>query len=209
VSQNVKAVHPHYIGWFDGHPANLHALPPLPAAQRYVAQADGTDKLLARNSEQMRYAAESAPWRNFYLSGAHELRNGPPKQGTSLATFVEMLEHTPTERFLERRATSIDGTEAAEAGGLKIDLVFSDRPESCVLAIENGVLHHRAAPPAADANATLKLSKAFFLRMMTGQAGAKDLLLADQTKIGGGTIDLAKFFAMIEKAPGTFPIVTR
>ena len=245
VSHNVKAVYQHYIGWFDGHPANLHALPPVQAAQRYVALAGGADKLLAeaqkafdagdfrwaaeilkhavyadgknraaaellaRSLEQMGYAAESAPWRNFFLSGAHELRNGPPKQGISLATFVEMLEHTPTERFLERMAASIDGTKAADAGGLKINLVFSDRPESYVLAIENGVLHHRAAPPAADANATLTLSKAFFLRMMTGQAGAKDLLLSDQTKIAGSTIDLAKFFAMIEKAPGTFPIVTR
>lgn len=245
VSHNVRGVYQHYIGWFDGHPANLHALPPVQAAQGYVALAGGADKLmaeaqkafdagnfrwaaeilkhavyadgknkaaselLARSLEQMGYAAESAPWRNFYLSGAHELRNGPPKQGVSLATFVEMLQHTPTERFLERMAASIDGTKAADAGGLKINLVFSDRPESFVLAVDNGVLHHRAAPPAADANATLTLSKAFFLRMMTGQAGAKDLLLSDQTKIDGSTIDLAKFFAMIEKAPGTFPIVTR
>ena len=45
--------------------------------------------------------------------------------------------------------------------------------------------------------------------MMTGQAGAKDLLLSDQTKIEGSRIDLGRFFSLIEKAPGTFPIVTR
>ncbi|MGZ5236846.1 MAG: alkyl sulfatase C-terminal domain-containing protein, partial [Caldimonas sp.] len=60
-----------------------------------------------------------------------------------------------------------------------------------------------------DANATLTLTRGFFLKMMTGGSGAKDLLLSDQTKIEGSRIDLGRFFALIDKAPGTFPIVTR
>jgi alkyl sulfatase BDS1-like metallo-beta-lactamase superfamily hydrolase len=71
------------------------------------------------------------------------------------------------------------------------------------------VLHHRQAPPAGDANATLQLTKPFFLQMLTGGAGAKDLLLSDQTKIEGSRIDLGRFFALLDKAPGNFPIVTR
>lgn len=244
VSHNAKAVYQFYMGWFDGHPANLHALPPVEVARRYVALAGGADallhaaqkaydagdfrwaaeilkhavyadadnvaaaELLARSLEQMGYMAESAPWRNFYLSGARELRVGPPERGTSIATFADMLQYAPTERFLERMAASLDGVQAAEVE-LKINLVFSDRDESYVLAVHNGVLHHRKAAPAPDANATLTLSRAFFLQMMTGQAGAKDLLFSDQTRIDGSTIDLAQFFGLIEKAPGTFPIVTR
>ena len=87
--------------------------------------------------------------------------------------------------------------------------MFSDLKESYVLQIENAVLHFHKAAPDKDANATLTLTKAFFLQMMAGQAGAKDLLLSDQTKIEGSKIDLGRFFSMIEKAPGTFPIVTR
>jgi alkyl sulfatase BDS1-like metallo-beta-lactamase superfamily hydrolase len=45
--------------------------------------------------------------------------------------------------------------------------------------------------------------------MLTGGAGAKDLLLSDQTQIEGSRIDLGRFFALLEKAPGNFPIVTR
>jgi alkyl sulfatase BDS1-like metallo-beta-lactamase superfamily hydrolase len=78
-----------------------------------------------------------------------------------------------------------------------------------VLALENAVLHHRKAAPDPQANATLTLTKPFFLQMMTGGAGAKDLLLSDQTRIEGSRIDLGRFFALIEKAPGNFPIVTR
>ena len=244
VRHNVKAVYQHYLGWFDAHPSNLDALPPVEAGKRYVALAGGIDKLvaaaqaafdggdyrwaaemlkhavyaepknkaagelLARSFEQLGYVAESAPWRNFYLTGAYELRNGVPEKGITIDVMLDMLKHTPIERFLERMAASIDGGKAADTP-LKINLVFSDLKESYVLWIENAVLHFRKAPPDKDANATLTLTKAFFLQMMAGQAGAKDLLLSDQTRIDGSTVDLGRFFAMIEKAPGTFPIVTR
>ena len=36
VNHNVKAVYQRYLGWFDGHPARLHPLPPEDAARRYV-----------------------------------------------------------------------------------------------------------------------------------------------------------------------------
>jgi alkyl sulfatase BDS1-like metallo-beta-lactamase superfamily hydrolase len=244
VRHNVKAVYQHYLGWFDAHPSNLDALPPVEAGKRYVTLAGGIDKLvaaaqtafdagdyrwaaemlkhavyaepknkaaselLARCFEQLGYVAESAPWRNFYLTGAYELRNGVPEKGITIDIMLDMLKHTPIERFLERMAASIDGAKAADAQ-LKINLVFSDLRESYVLQIENAVLHFRKAAPDKDANATLTLTKAFFLQMMAGQAGAKDLLLSDQTKIEGSKIDLGRFFSMIEKAPGTFPIVTR
>jgi alkyl sulfatase BDS1-like metallo-beta-lactamase superfamily hydrolase len=165
-------------------------------------------QLQAKAFEQMGFMAESAPWRNVYLSGAYELRKGPPDQGMDLTAVTAMLEQTPIERFLERMAASIDGMKNSDVK-LTVNLVFSDLKESHVLKLNNGVLLHHKAPPDPAAQATLTLTQPFFLKMVTGQAGAKDLLLSDQTKITGSTLDLAKFFAMIEKSPGTFPIVTR
>ncbi len=165
-------------------------------------------ELLARSFEQMGYMAESAPWRNFYLSGALELRKGPPDKGLSREKMLDMLQHTPIERFLEAMAASLNGKKAAGLN-LKINLIFSDLGESYVLQIENAVLHFRQAPEAPDANASLTLTKAFFLRMMTGSAGAKDLLLSDQTRIEGSRIDLGRFFSLLDQAPGNFPLVTR
>jgi alkyl sulfatase BDS1-like metallo-beta-lactamase superfamily hydrolase len=165
-------------------------------------------ELMARSFEQMGYMAESAPWRNFYLTGALELRKGPPAQGIPSSALLDMLQHTPIERFLEAMAANLNGPKAADSN-LKINLVFTDLGESYVLQLGNGVLHHRRAPPAADANATLQLTKPFFLQMMTGGAGAKDLLMSDQTKIDGSALDLGRFFALLTKAPGNFPIVTR
>jgi alkyl sulfatase BDS1-like metallo-beta-lactamase superfamily hydrolase len=246
VSHNAKAVYQHYLGWFDGHPANLQPLPPVEAGRGYVALAGGADRLraaaraahaagdyrwaaellkhavhadagdresaalLADSLEQMGYLAESAIWRNVYLTGARELRSGPPAEGVTLAAFADMLRHTPTERFLERMAASLDGPEAADAD-LTVDLVLSDAGERHRLVVRDGVMHHRPAPaaPAPGADATLTVSRAFFLRMMTGQAGAADLLLSAEAEVEGDRIALARFFGLFEKAPGTFPIVTR
>ncbi len=48
VNHNVKAVYTFYLGWFDGNPANLHPLPPVQAARKFVEYAGGADALLAR-----------------------------------------------------------------------------------------------------------------------------------------------------------------
>ncbi len=168
----------------------------------------GARQLLARTYDQLGYAAEAATWRNSYLSAAAELRQGPPQQGIDRSVALDMLQQTPTERFLEAMAAGLNGP-AAEGKDYRINLVFTDRPESHVLWIENAVLHHRRASPAADAHATMKLTHAFFIRMMAGKVGAKDLLMSDEIQISGSRIDLARFLGLIDKAPGTFPIVTR
>jgi len=47
-----------------------------------------------------------------------------------------------------------------------------------------------------------------FVRMVAGAAGAKDLLLSDQVRVSGSRVDLGRFFALLDKAPGTFAVVT-
>jgi hypothetical protein len=45
--------------------------------------------------------------------------------------------------------------------------------------------------------------------MIAGTGSVKDTLLSDDLKIGGSSIDLVRFFTLIDKAPGTFAIVTK
>jgi alkyl sulfatase BDS1-like metallo-beta-lactamase superfamily hydrolase len=165
-------------------------------------------ELLARTYDQMGYMAEASTWRNSYLTAAAELRNGPPKKGVDRSFLIDMLYETPIERFLEAMAAGLDGP-AAEGKELKINLVLTDTKDSYVLWIENAVLHFKKAAPASDANATLTLTKPIFIKMMAGTAGVKDTLLSDDLKVDGSKIDLARFFSLIDKAPGTFAIVTR
>lgn len=163
--------------------------------------------LLVRTYEQLAYQSEAATWRNSYLKAAQELQQGPPKFGLPRANLIDMLAHTPTERFLESVAASLNGP-AAVGKDLSINLVFTDTHESFVLWIENAVLHYKKAAPAARADATLTLTKAVFLKVITGTAGIKDTLLSDDVKVSGSKLDLLRFFGLLDKAPGTFAIVT-
>ncbi len=243
---NAKAVYQHYLGWFDGNPANLDPLPRREAATRYVALMGGADKtvaaaqaayergefrwvaellnqvvfaqpghagardLLARCYEQLGYAAESAIWRNFYLSGALELRSGQAGAGPDVALAAGVLAQAPVERYFEAMAAALNGPKA-DGVNVKLDLVFSDTGSRHRLWIENAVLHHRRIAPSAaptDADATLTLPQAKFVQLMLGTASPKDVLMDDAVKLGGSRVDLLRFFALIEKPPRGFPIVT-
>ena len=174
------------------------------------AEPDNVDarQQLAESFEQLGYAAEASTWRNAYLTGAYEARHGAPEEGFSPARMRDLLAQTPVERFLERMAASINGPAAGDLD-LTINLVLTDRGESHVLHLRNGVLRHRAAPEDPAADATLRLTHAVFLDMMTGEAGAGTLLASDEVAIEGSTLDLARFFGLVEKPPGNFPILNR
>lgn len=164
-------------------------------------------ELLAKTYEQMGYQSESATWRNSYLTGASELRNGPPKKGVNRADFVELLMQTPTEKFLEAMAAALNGPEA-EGKDYKLNLVLSDVKESYVLWIENAVLHYHKSPAVSDANATLTLTKPLFVKMMVGTFGIKDAVMSNDLKVDGSKFELIRFLSLIDKQPGTFGIVT-
>ena len=177
----------------------------------HVVMADASNKaakeLLAKSYEQMGYSAESATWRNAYLSGAQELRIGAPAKGMSKAGAIDLLLQTPMERFLEAMAASLDGP-AAEGKNYRINLVLSDQKESYALWVENAVLHFKRGQHP-EANATLTLTKPLFVKIIAGSAGIQDTLLSDDLKVTGSKVDLLRFFGLIEKAAGTFGIVSR
>jgi len=124
------------------------------------------------------------------------------------ANAIDMLLRTPTERFLEAMAAGLDGP-AAVGKNLKINLRLTDVDEQYVLWIENAVLHFRRAAPAADASASLSLSKGLLVKMIAGTAGIKDTLLGDDLQVDGSRLDLLRFLTLIDQAPGNFAIVTR
>jgi alkyl sulfatase BDS1-like metallo-beta-lactamase superfamily hydrolase len=163
--------------------------------------------LLAASYDQLGYQAESGPWRDVYLSAALELRHGPPRQGLDSAAMEDVLRQTPVQRFFDAMATRLNGPDA-DGVALSINLVFTDLGQSYVLEIGNAVLHHHPSTAAAKADATLRLTHAMFLSLLTGQAGLTDLLLSDEVELAGSKLDLVKFFSLFDKPEGRFDIVT-
>ena len=164
--------------------------------------------LLAKTYEQLGYQAESGPWRDAYLSGAQELRQGVAKQGLKLRDSLGLLEQIPMASFLDSMAVRLNA-EAAEGRVSTINLVFSDLGETHVLHLENSVLHHRLGAADPSAVATLRLTHALFLKLAVGEASLQDLLLGDALKVEGSRLELARFLALFDKPDGRFPLVTR
>ena len=163
--------------------------------------------LLAQTYDQLGYRAESTAWRNAYLSGAYELRHGEPEKGVNLANATELLNQTAPEQFMQMFQVALNGPDAEDVA-LTINFDFRDVNEQYVVNIENAVLRFRKAPPAKNANATLALTRPMLVKLVTKQVGIKDVLTSPDLKISGSTLDLIKFFSLLDKPDLVFPIVT-
>src|ERR1051325_1670893 len=54
--------------------------------------------------EQLGYQSESGPWRNFYLTGAKELREGIRKSAVSPANSPDVIDAMPVDLLLDYAA---------------------------------------------------------------------------------------------------------
>jgi alkyl sulfatase BDS1-like metallo-beta-lactamase superfamily hydrolase len=114
-------------------------------------------ELYADTLEQLAYGAENATWRNFFLSGATELRDGNFGTATQ-ATSMSMLSQLTPEQMFDSFAISVNGPRAWEHD-LAIDVTFSDVDANYRLTLHNGVLIHRKRPAdSSTASATVKLA---------------------------------------------------
>ncbi|MEP4484648.1 MAG: alkyl sulfatase dimerization domain-containing protein [Halioglobus sp.] len=163
--------------------------------------------LLARTYEQLGYQAESGPWRDAYLTGAYELRNGPPEHGTDMSDAAGLIREIPTALFFQAMAVSLNG-ERADGEDYVINIVMSDTQEQFVLSIENAVLHARAKPAQENADAGITLTRELFLNLVTGQANIQELLFSDDLSLSGSKLALVGFFSLFDQADPVFNVVT-
>ena len=165
-------------------------------------------ELLAATYDQLGYRAESGPWRDEYLTGALELRRGVQPSTLQLAAARGLLMHTPVDRFLLAMATRVDGPKA-DGKTMALNFVFTDLGETYVLTLENAVLHHhRRERPDPDATVTVRLTRELLVRLLTGEAGLRDMVFSDDLGVDGSRLDLLAFFSLLDRGDGSFPIVT-
>ncbi len=89
--------------------------------------------------EQLGYQAESATWRNAYLNGAQELRNGVPP--IPLGVGQRSFDAMPIEKLFDVLGVRFDPDRFSGVGGL-INFRFSDLDEDHVLGITEAAVHH-------------------------------------------------------------------
>ena len=163
--------------------------------------------LLARTYDQLGYQAESGPWRDVYLTGALELRQGPPTVGVSIADAVDLLQRTPVDQFFALMAAMLNGPQA-DGREFSLTVEFTDLGETHTLELENAVLHHRPGKTDANADATIRITHPLFVKMLTGNAGIRDILFSNEVSVEGSKLELLQFFALLDRPDAAFNIVT-
>jgi len=162
----------------------------------------GARQLYADTLEQLGYGAECATWRNFFLSGATELRDG--NFGTPVTTTsVTMLSQLTPEQMFDIFAISINGPRAWDLD-LALDVTFADLAANYRLTLRNGVLVQRkrpADPSTADATVTLAAK----MRLMAAAAGD---FASPGLEVTGDASALQALLGVLDRPDPKFNIIT-
>jgi alkyl sulfatase BDS1-like metallo-beta-lactamase superfamily hydrolase len=156
--------------------------------------------LLADTLEQLAYGAENATWRNFFLSGATELRDGNFGTATQASSPTLLAQLTP-EQIFDGMAISVNGPRAWDLD-LAVDVTIAGSNHR--LALRNGVLVHRRVPvDPSTAAVTLTLDNAFRLFLLTtGDLASPGL------DVSGDQAALQQFVGVFDRPDPSFNIVT-
>ncbi|WP_413595496.1 alkyl/aryl-sulfatase [Citrobacter youngae] len=185
---------------------------------RWVAQV--TNKIVfaephnkdARNLEadaleQMGYQAESGPWRNFYLTGAQELRNGVVKGATPNTASPDTVKAMSPEMFFDYLAVHINGEKAANAKAVfNVDLGSDGGKYK--LELENGVLNHSANAQASNADASIVLNRVTLNKIILKEESLKQAKEKGEVTITGNQAKVDEFLSYLDSFDFWFNIVT-
>src|ERR1700704_3177686 len=184
---------------------------------RFVAQAvshlvfaepdnQAARALLADTFEQLGYAAESATWRNAYLFGAQELRQGMPKTSPRPPMPRETLAALRTGQLWDVLGVRLNGPKA-EGKHIVLNWAFTDTGESFVLTLENCALTYVAGAQAATADASFTLARGVLDEVIAKQTSFPEAVGSGLIKFTGNPMRLGELMALMDEFPRMFEIV--
>ena len=169
---------------------------------------DAARNLQADALEQLGYQAESAVWRNFYLMGAYELRNGVlSRPGGGSHDTVGAMTIPMIFDYLGVRLI------APDAEGKRIVIVWNFRnPDGqYVLNLENAALTYIECPPGvppADADTTVTLERRTLNAILGGVLTLQQAIASGAITFTGNPAKIGELFGMLDTFGEAFNIVT-
>ncbi|MFQ6328145.1 alkyl/aryl-sulfatase [Nocardia sp. CWNU-33] len=179
----------------------------------YVIFADPTNTaakaLQANTFEQLGYGSENATWRNFYLSGAYELRNGTfgtPSKPDSPSVLAALT----VEQIFDVWALRVDGPKAWDRRAV-VDWHISDENRIHRLELRNGLLTHYDLPIGVtmpDPSAAFTLSRATLIRVLVAGGDFGAAAAAGDISLSGDPTKLTEIVGVFDNPDPNFAIVT-
>ena len=162
--------------------------------------------LLADTLEQLGYAAESATWRNAYLFGAQELRQGMPTVPARTAMPRETLAALRTAQLCDVLGVRLNGPKA-EGRHIVLNWSFADTGESFVLNLENCALTYAEGALAASADASFTLDRGTLDEVIAKATSFPEAVASGRIKVSGNPLRLAELMSLMDEFPRMFEIV--
>lgn len=176
---------------------------------RHVVYADPAHvearQLAADALEQMGYAAEAATWRNAYLLGAQELRQGPPAARPA-SLDPEMVRAMPLGVVFDVLGSHVNGPRAW-AHDLTVGWTLSDTREDATVTLRNGALTWTAGVPSGRTAARVALKRADFEAIVLGRRALRDAVADGSASVTGDVAAAAALFDVLDRFDAGFAIV--
>jgi alkyl sulfatase BDS1-like metallo-beta-lactamase superfamily hydrolase len=161
--------------------------------------------LLADALEQLGFGAENGTWRNAYLAGATELRNGP--FGTPATTSPDMVYALGVSQVFDSIAVRIDGPAAWDVHVVTA-WTITDEDTTYVAELRNGVLHHRIVDePPADAT-RFTLTRRSLIGLVIGELDLTAAIGDGTVEVDGDPAAMATLVGLLAPVDPEFDIVT-
>ncbi|MFD4443595.1 alkyl/aryl-sulfatase [Nocardia sp. NPDC058519] len=163
--------------------------------------------LQADTLEQLGYGSENGTWRNFFLMGAYELRNG--SVGTPTVTAApDIMAALSAEQVFDAIALRVDGPRAWSAR-IALDWKIKDTGTVHRALLRNGVLvHFDVEGDLAPADATFTLTEADLHAALLGGADLSQMIGDGRVAVEGDPAALAELVGYLDAPDPDFAIVT-
>ncbi|MEE2030920.1 alkyl sulfatase dimerization domain-containing protein [Rhodococcus sp. CC-R104] len=163
--------------------------------------------LQADTFEQLGFGAENGTWRNFYLTGAYELRHG--SVGTpAVAAAADINAALTVEQIFDALALRIDGPRAWSAH-LVLDWYFTDEALVHRTELRNGVLvHYDVDGDSSRADAVFHMTRPDLIAVLLEGADLGQLVSEGRMRIEGDASTLAELVGYLDSPDPDFAIVT-
>ncbi|MEZ6002536.1 alkyl/aryl-sulfatase [Hyphomonas sp.] len=161
---------------------------------------------LAATYEQMGFQAESGAWRDYYLTGAAELRKGIPESGAGRVASAEFVAGVPTVELFNALAVRY-APEKLNRDPFTLNFVFPDTEETLMLDVGVNTAFPRAGSASGSPAATLTISRAAFNDLILQTRSFQDIAKAGEAKVEGDPSALLAWFSTLETAPFWFNVV--
>jgi alkyl sulfatase BDS1-like metallo-beta-lactamase superfamily hydrolase len=164
-------------------------------------------ELAADALEQMGYQAESGPWRNFYLTGAKELREGVKPLTRDKPANADILRALSPGQIFDAMAVRLNADKAA-GKRMAINFIFPEREETYAVTLENCALSHRLRAQAPDPDATVTLPRDVLLGVLSGKTTLAKEVEAHRAAVQGNPDALPTLLSLADGVNPWFAIVT-